>query len=1312
MANNEAKVKFTADVSEFNSAIKTANSTMKELQSALKLNAAQMEESSSATDGLRTKLSLLEKESETLADKKEALNQKLEQAIKYFGEDSTQAASLRTQLNNVETQSTKVAAEIEATNQELQEQEEAAAKSETALEKLTRTIDEQEAELSSLKTQYTNAVLEFGETSEEAEDLAGQIKDLSSDLKENKDSLDSATDAMEKLGDESEEAGKKGAEGFEQMYDALVSAGLVEAVKKLGEGMSECVSTAASFESQMSVVESLSGATAEEMDVLTEAAKEMGATTSFTATEAGEALEYMALAGWETEEMVEGLSGVVNLAAASAMDLGTASDIVTDYLSAFGLSASDADAFVDKLTYAMSSSNTTTEQLGEAYKNCAATATQLGYDLDETTAVLMVMANAGIKGGEAGTALSSIMTRLGNNVSGCRDLLESYNIEVYDAQGNVNSLSDILSGMQEVWAGLTDEQKSNLSYTVAGKTAQSELMTVLGDTTGSLEEYTEGLRDCTGAAQEMAETRLDNFNGQITLLDSAMDALKTTMGEAVLPTLTEFAEITTDGVTALNDFLSTHEGVTAALVSLGVGLAAATIALAATSTAAKKLATSFLELTAAMATNPITLAAVAIAGLGTAVATFVALTGDASSEVTDLKDEVSNLTDTVNENAEAYEESNEQNETAAENYSDMAEELSELLDVTDRTTAQQERLESIIEQLNEAFPELAIAYDETTDAINMSDEALLSYLDTQAEQAQYESDVERMNELYEEQAEATALLEEAKTTLAEKEEEFAEQQQTYINMGEAYADAIDSSRIELGNYQQAVDEAEAALETINTELEEVTGKINEYGDAAAESENDTDIAVNAMENLVTSLEALEEGYTEAYDAALESLQGQMDLWDQASEIAATSAEDITTALESQIEYWTTYAENLENLNNRNIEGLDAYVASVDDGSTEAANYIAGMASMSDEELQALMDTYEELSEAQGRVATDSADMATQYSENVAAMVEEATTYVADLDLSEEAQEAGINTLLGYIQGMEEQSTGACEAMTTILGDVVAAAREALDSHSPSVVYEEMGSDAMLGFINGAYSQEADLLSTMQTLSENGINRFKQNSSSTTLVSSGSDTIGGYIKGASAKAPSLYSGMESYASTAIKRFKDQASSTSLYSAGTDTLQGFINGLNAKCGELYEKMQSVASSALKKFKSALGIESPSKEMKAAALDTGEGYLIGLDEEQPAIDARMTELAQSALSNFRDHMSLDAGSLNASLQTTYSAAWDTGNPIQDYIQNQLDSIASSIDTAWAINYDELAEAMAKQPVSIRIGNREFARVVKEVV
>ncbi|MCD8126731.1 MAG: phage tail tape measure protein [Clostridiales bacterium] len=437
---------------------------------------------------------------------------------------------------------------------------------------LTEAISETKEKLTTLKTaaEQANEQLQNGEITQEQYDaLQREIVDTEEKLKSLADQAAESNAALVKIG----EAG----ETLESVGDSISGVGtkllgVTTAVVALGTA---AVTTTADFETAMSKVKSLISSSSTDlegdMERLEEAAREAGETTKFSAAEAAEAMPYMGLAGWSADEMIDSLDGILNLAAASEMDLATASDIVTDYLSAFGLTAADSGTLVDKMAYAMSNSNTSTEQLGEAYKNCAATATQLGYGLDETTAALMVMADAGIKGGEAGTALSSIMTRLGNNTSGCTDMLESYGIEVYDAQGNVNSLSNILSGMQDIWADLTDEEKANLAYVVAGKTAQSELMTVLGETTGSFEEHAAGLADCSGTAENMTEIMQDNLSGQLTILKSQLQELAISFGEILMPTIKNIVSWIQNLVDKLNNM---DEGTRETIVKVGLLVAA------------------------------------------------------------------------------------------------------------------------------------------------------------------------------------------------------------------------------------------------------------------------------------------------------------------------------------------------------------------------------------------------------------------------------------------------------------------------------------------------------------------------------------------------------------------------------------------------------------------------------------------------------------------------------------------------------------------------------------------------------------------
>ena len=513
----QASIKIGASMSEYQAAMKAAVASMKQLSSEYSLAAANAKLYGTKSDALKAKIS-------ELTQKMDVQKTKVEDCKSHY-------ETLTTRLDNNKKKSEKLKAKVAELSKAYEESKEATGENSEETKKLKTELDKAEKQLATTEaqtTKYEAAVKKQGAAVTQAEaDLANmevQLRDVNAEL------------ARQKFDEYAEKAGKVG--------QAVQTAGqhMMKVTTAIGGVAAASVTVAANFEQQMSKVQAISGATAEDTDRLTESARQWGRDTKYSATEAGEAFEYMALAGWKTDDMLEGIGGILNLAAASAMDLGTASDIVTDYLTAFGLSAKDAGKFADEMAYAMSHSNTTTEALGEAYKNCAATAASMGYSVEETTAVLMTMANAGVKGGEAGTALNAIMTRLATDTKGCATELSKYGVEVYDAQGNMNSLSSILTGVRGVWNNLTDEQQANLAKTIAGTNQFSALQTIMSGLSDeaiasgmSFSDYSEALQNCDGTASDMAATMQDNLLGRLTQLKSKLEDVGITIGNSLMP---------------------------------------------------------------------------------------------------------------------------------------------------------------------------------------------------------------------------------------------------------------------------------------------------------------------------------------------------------------------------------------------------------------------------------------------------------------------------------------------------------------------------------------------------------------------------------------------------------------------------------------------------------------------------------------------------------------------------------------------------------------------------------------------------------
>lgn len=295
--------------------------------------------------------------------------------------------------------------------------------------------------------------------------------------------------------------------------------------------VADTVNTYKDFEAAMSQVKAVSGATGSEFDKLTAKAKEMGATTKFTAKESAEAFNYMAMAGWNAEQMTDGISGILNLAAASDEDLATTSDIVTDALTAFGLKASDATHFSDVLAQASSSANTDVGMMGETFKYVASMAGSLSYSIEDVALMTGLMANSGIKSTQAGTALNSVLTRLATNSSGAADAIAELGVNFYDSSGNARPLATVMGELREATAGMNQEQKSNLANTVAGMEAQKGLLAILNASQEDYDKLAESINHADGAAEKMSKIKLDNLKGDITYFQSAVDGLKISLGK-------------------------------------------------------------------------------------------------------------------------------------------------------------------------------------------------------------------------------------------------------------------------------------------------------------------------------------------------------------------------------------------------------------------------------------------------------------------------------------------------------------------------------------------------------------------------------------------------------------------------------------------------------------------------------------------------------------------------------------------------------------------------------------------------------------
>lgn len=500
------------------------------------------------------------------------LEQNLEKSTKKQKDNEIALSKMRTELNNSETVYNKAAAEIDNFENSITESVNAAKKADSAYGALKSTIEKQETELKALKDEYKNVILKQGENSDSAKELASKIGDLSGNLNENKTKLkgvEKAADGLSKSLDDVGNSAKSASGGFSIFKGALanlISSAVKKAISTLKELISATIGVGMNFDTSMSKVSAISGATGDEMIKLRDKAKQMGETTKFTASEVADAFSYMALAGWKTEDMLNGIDGILSLAAASGADLATTSDIVTDALTAMGYSARDAGKFADVMAAASANANTTVEMMGNTFRYAAPIAGTLGYSIEDTAVAIGLMANAGIKAEKAGTALRSILTRLVAPTDSIAKKMESLGISVVNADGTMRPLNEVIEQLRKSFNGLSQEEQAQTAETLAGKEAMSGLLAIINASPEDYKKLTQAIEDSNGASQKMADTMTDNLEGEMTRLKSNVESVQVSIYEKFGPALRTGVEAL-NGLASAFQFVIDHSGEFAAVLA-------------------------------------------------------------------------------------------------------------------------------------------------------------------------------------------------------------------------------------------------------------------------------------------------------------------------------------------------------------------------------------------------------------------------------------------------------------------------------------------------------------------------------------------------------------------------------------------------------------------------------------------------------------------------------------------------------------------------------------------------------------------------
>ena len=408
--------------------------------------------------------------------------------------------------------------------------------------------------------------LERGELGQDKYDaLQREIVETEQELKRLQEQAATTSVTLEKIA----AAGDK----FEKAGDSITNAGKqisVASAAVTGLGVA-AVNTAADFDSAMANVAAISGATGDDLQALRDKAREMGEKTKFSASEAADAMSYMAMAGWKTGDMLSGIEGIMNLAAASGEDLATTSDIVTDALTAFGLTAEDSAHFADILAAASSNANTNVSMMGETFKYCAPVAGALGYSAEDVAEAIGLMGNAGIKSTQAGTALRTMMTKLQGELKLSGEALGEVTIQTANADGSMRELSDILADCRTAFSKMSESEAAAAAETLVGKNAMSGFLALMNSAPGDIDKLRNAIDNCDGSAENMAAIMQDNLNGQLTILKSQLEELAISFGEMLMPVIRKVVTAVQGFVDKLNNM---DEAQRKTIITIGLVIAA------------------------------------------------------------------------------------------------------------------------------------------------------------------------------------------------------------------------------------------------------------------------------------------------------------------------------------------------------------------------------------------------------------------------------------------------------------------------------------------------------------------------------------------------------------------------------------------------------------------------------------------------------------------------------------------------------------------------------------------------------------------
>lgn len=926
-------------------------------------------------------------------------------------------------------------------------------------EYLTKAVDETKNKLEALKSAEQQAQQQFAEgkiSQEQYNALQREIAETEQELRRLEEQATQANNSMQsisKLGEGFQEVGGKiTAAGQALMPLSLAAAGVGAAAVKI----------TADFDEAMSKVSAISGATGEDFDKLRAKAREMGAETKFSATESAQAFTYMAMAGWDTEKMLNGISGVMNLAAADGLDLATTSDIVTDSMTAFGLKAEQSGHFADVLAKASSSANTNVSMLGESFKYVAPLAGTLGYSVEDTTVALGLMANAGIKGSQAGTSLKTALSKLTKPMGQVGAAMEKYNISVTNSDGSMKSLSEVMDMLRTNLGGLSEAQQAAAATTLFGREAMAGMLTIINASEEDYNKLTEAIANADGTAKKMADTMQQNLNGQLTILKSGLEEAAISIGDALMPLIKALVAAVQGWVTWFNSLNGATKSTIAIIGVLVAALGPLLVVIGTLITSVGTIMTAIPTMTAAFAAfsaagGPVMLAVAAVSLL-------VAAFGSASDSTEKYRKKASELTDTeketvdsVNALYESYNQLDDRRNAALQGISTESDYnrtlFAELQSITDENgkvqAGYEERAAFILGELSTA---LGQEFTMTGDQINNYKEMTASIenlIQQKQAKALLDADEEKYTEAIKNQTSAYMEYQKAQTAVNDLSAQLREAKEAETQAEKDLNEAIINSSTSRSDMTYQMDNARKKLEEAQGTTQGLKEKQDELN-AALKNAEETYVGYNTtiqnheglaaaiiagdQQKISSSLELLKNDFQTAETGTRESLERQtQNLQTQLSSMKAAVESGAPGITQSQV-------DNMQSLVNKSQEELNKLPTVIDSPLKD---------------MQTVIQLQSSLMKTQGK--------------NI-----------------------GSDYTSGYAGGIKEGQKDVNSAVSVMAEDSLSKTKEALDSHSPSRKTHQIGLDYDLGFAQGITEGTSQVTAAVNTVTTGSLSVLTNN----------------------------------------------------------------------------------------------------------------------------------------------------------------------------------------------------------------------------